>query len=110
MDSQNPAVQLTIHGREVPTCIIDGGSGVNVISEATRRFGQQLVGSMSLLVRMANTRSVRPIGLICNLEFILGGLIPLCPNRLPTPAWMTVAANNQHQAALVAQQDFILVS
>ena len=35
MDSQNPIVQIRIRGHQVSGCIIDGGSGVNVISEAT---------------------------------------------------------------------------
>ena len=35
MDSQNPAVKIIIKGCDLHGCIIDGGSGVNVISEAT---------------------------------------------------------------------------
>ena len=35
MNSQNPTVQLLIRSHEIPGCIIDGGSGVNVISKAT---------------------------------------------------------------------------
>ena len=35
MDSQNPAVKIIIKGRNLHGCIIDGGSGVNVISEVT---------------------------------------------------------------------------
>ena len=35
MDSQNPVVKFVIKGRDIHGCIIDGGSGVNVISEAT---------------------------------------------------------------------------
>ena len=35
MYSQNPAVKIIIKGRNLHGCIIDGGSGVNVISEAT---------------------------------------------------------------------------
>ena len=35
MDSQNQAVKIMIKGRDLHGCIIDGGSGVNVITEAT---------------------------------------------------------------------------
>ena len=35
MDSENPAVQIFICRHQVAGCIIDGGSGINVISEAT---------------------------------------------------------------------------
>ena len=32
VDHRNPAIKLVLQGQEVPGCIIDGGSGVNVIS------------------------------------------------------------------------------
>ena len=35
MDSQNPSVKIIIKGRDLHGCIIDGGSGFNIISEAT---------------------------------------------------------------------------
>ena len=35
MDSQNPAMKIMIKGQNLHGCIIDGGSGVNIISEAT---------------------------------------------------------------------------
>ena len=35
MDLQNPAVQILIRGHQVSGCIIDGGSDINIISEAT---------------------------------------------------------------------------
>ena len=35
MDSQNLAVKIMIKGQDLHGCIIDDGSGVNVISEAT---------------------------------------------------------------------------
>ena len=35
MGSQNPVVKIDIKGLDIHRCIIDGGSGVNVINEAT---------------------------------------------------------------------------
>ena len=35
MDSHNPAVKIIIKGHDLHGCIIDGGSGVNAISETT---------------------------------------------------------------------------
>ena len=61
MDSQNPAVKIMIKGREPHGCIINGGFGVNVWKPCP------------FWLRMAETRSVRPIGLICHLDFTLGG-------------------------------------
>ena len=74
MDSQNPAVQLLIRGHEVLGCIIDGGSGVNVISEATcTKICITQWEPCPFWLWMTDTWSVCPIGLIRNLEFTLGG-------------------------------------
>ena len=55
-------------------CIIDGGSGVNVISEATcLDLGLNQWEPCPFWLRMADTQSVRPIGLIRHLDFTLGG-------------------------------------
>ena len=35
VDDNNPAIKLVLQGQEVAGCIIDGGSGVNVISAKT---------------------------------------------------------------------------
>ena len=66
MDSQNPAVRIIIKGQDLHGCIIDGGSGVNVISEATCH-------NLGLNQWEPCTRSVRPIGLIRHLDFTLSG-------------------------------------
>ena len=74
MDSQNPAVKIIIKGQDLHGCIIDGGSGVNVISEATcHNLGLNQWEPCPFWLRMADTRSVRPIGLIRHLDFTLGG-------------------------------------
>ena len=73
MDSQNPAVKIIIKGCDLHSCIIDGGSGVNVISEATcQNLGLTQWEPCPFWLRMADTRSVRPIGLIRHLDFMLG--------------------------------------
>ena len=35
IDHHNPAIKVVLQGEEISGCIIDGGSGVNVISKAT---------------------------------------------------------------------------
>ena len=73
MDSQNPAVKIIIKGRDIHGCIIDGGSGVNVISEATcHDLGITHWEPFPFWLRMANTCSIRPMGLIRHLNFMLG--------------------------------------
>ena len=85
IDSQNPAVKLFIKGREVHRCIIDGGSGVNVISEATcHDLGITQWEACLFWLHMVDMRSVRPIGLIRNLDFILGGHLHSVHSNLTT--------------------------
>ena len=74
MDSQNPSVKIIIKGQNLHGCIIDNNSGVNVISEATcHNLGLNQWELCPFSLRMADTRSVRPIGLIRHLDFTLGG-------------------------------------
>ena len=35
VDHHNPAIKVILQGEEITGCIVDGGSGVNVISKAT---------------------------------------------------------------------------
>ena len=59
MDSQNPVVKIAIKGREVHGCIIDGGLGVNVISEVTcHDLGLTQWEPCSFWLRMADMRLV----------------------------------------------------
>ena len=74
MDHHNPAPTVIIKGQEVPGCLIDGGSGVNIISKSTcDRLGIQNWEACSFWLHMADTRSVRPLGLIRKLEIMVGG-------------------------------------
>ena len=74
MDSQNLAVKIMIKGRDLHGCIIDGGFGKNVISKATcHKLNLNQWEPCPFWLWMADTRSVRPIGLIHHLDFTLGG-------------------------------------
>ena len=71
MDSQNLVVKIIIKGRDLHGCIIDGGSGVPVISEATcDNLGPNQWEPCPFSLRMADTRSVL---LIHHFDFTLGG-------------------------------------
>ena len=66
-------MRIIIKGQDLHGCIIDGGSGVNVISETTcHNLGLNQWEPCPFWLRMADTRSVRPIVLIRHLEFSLG--------------------------------------
>ena len=74
VDTSSPAITTIIKGREVPGTIVDGGSGVNVISLRTcNTLGIQEWEPCPFWLRMADTSSVRPAGLIWDLEVTIGG-------------------------------------
>ena len=74
MDEQNPSIKVMIHGQEIDGTIVDGGSGVNVINKTTYdKLGITKWEACPLWLRMADTCTVRPLGVIRQLDVILGG-------------------------------------
>ena len=73
MDKQNPSIKVIIQGQEVAGAIVDGGSGVNVINKTTcDRLGIKKWDACPFWLRMADTSTVRPLGLIRQLDVIIG--------------------------------------
>ena len=69
VDTNSPAITAIIKGRELPGTIVDGGSGVNVISLQTcDTLGIQEWEPCPFWLQMADTSSIRPTGLIWDLE------------------------------------------
>ena len=65
VDHSNPAIQTILKGQKIVGCIIDGGSGVNVInSKICEQLGISEWEPCPFWLRMADTRSVRPLGLM----------------------------------------------
>ena len=74
VDTTSPAITAIVKGKELPGTIIDGGSGVNVISLRTcDALGIADWEPCPFWLRMADTSSVRPTGLIRDLEVMIGG-------------------------------------
>ena len=74
VDTSSPAITTIVKGKEIPGTIIDGGSGVNVISRQTcDNLGIREWEPCPFWLRMADTSSVRPTGLIRDLEVTIGG-------------------------------------
>ena len=71
VDHSNPAIKLILQGQEVAGCIIDRASGVNVLNARPANSWASQNGRHVL--RMADTRSIRPLGLIRKLGIIIGG-------------------------------------
>ena len=82
MGEQNPFIQVIIHGQEIEGAIVNDGSGVNVISKTTYdRLGITKWEACPLWLRMADTSTVRPIGLLRQLDVVLAGAYPLLLRR-----------------------------
>ena len=74
VDRNSPTITTIVKGRELSGTIIDGGSGVNLISLQTcDTLGIQDWEPCPFWLRMADTSSVRPTGLIRELEVTIGG-------------------------------------
>ena len=74
IDYYNPAIKVLVQGTEITGCVVVGGSGVNVISKATcTNLGITSWENFPFWLRMADTRSVRPLGLLRKLSVIIGG-------------------------------------
>ena len=73
VDTSSLAITVIIKGSEVPRTIIDGASGVNVISQlAGDTLGIREWGPCPLWLWMADTSLVRPTGLIWNIDITIG--------------------------------------
>jgi hypothetical protein len=67
-------MEAIVGGQKIAGILIDGGSGVNVISMATcRQLGITKWEPCKFRLRMANGSSVRPIGMIPDLEMVVQG-------------------------------------
>ena len=65
VDTRSPTITVIVKGKEIAGTIIDGGSGVNIISKRTcDTLGIREWEPCPFWLRMANTSSVRPTGLI----------------------------------------------
>ena len=74
IDHQNPAIKVLVHSTEIKGCVVDDGSGVNVINKAMcTNLGITSWENCPFWLRMADTRSVRPLGLLRKLSVIIGG-------------------------------------
>jgi hypothetical protein len=94
MDCECPSMEAIVGGQNIACILIDGGSGVNVISMATcRQLGIVKWEPCKFWLRMAYRSSVRPIGMILDLEIVVQGhtftisvVIMELPHRMLTPS------------------------
>jgi hypothetical protein len=74
MDCDCSNIEAIVGGQIIAKILIDGGSGINVISMATcRRLGITMWEPCKFWLHMADGSSVRPIGMIPDLEMVVQG-------------------------------------
>ena len=74
MDEKSPTIKVVIQGQEVAGAIVDGGSGVNVINKITcDRLGIKKWDACPFWLRMADTSTIQPLGLIRQLDVVVRG-------------------------------------
>mgnify|MGYP000011049417 CR=1 FL=1 len=65
VNDHNPTIKIIIKEEEISGCIIEGSSGVNVISRETyNRLGIATWEACPFLLCMVDTQSVQPLGLL----------------------------------------------
>ena len=73
-DEYCPTLTVTMNDHEISSVVIDGGSRVNVSSEATcLEFGLKHGETCSFHLRMVDTSMVHPLGPITKLPIWIGG-------------------------------------
>ena len=74
VDTSSPAITIIVKGKEIAGTIIDGGSGMNVISRRTcDTLGIREWEPFPFWLGMADTNSVPPTGLIRDLDVTIRG-------------------------------------
>ena len=74
VDTSSPTIKVIVKGKEIAGAIVDGVSGVNFISKRTcDTLGIRDFELCPFWLRMADTSSVRPTGIIRDLDVTIGG-------------------------------------
>ena len=117
VDTNSPVITAIVKGQELLGTVIDGGSGVNVISLRTcDALGIHEWEPCPFWLRMADTSSVRPTGLIRKLEVTVGGhtfhisvvvLQLQAQGAYPPFARPTMVENSTHQTELEKKCDYL---
>ena len=74
-DEEMPMITVVTKNKRVPNVLIDGGSGVNIITNALRKkLGLINIETAPFTIKMADQRKMVPVGLIKNLKIDVGGV------------------------------------
>ena len=74
-DTRIPKISVNYRGLVIDNVLIDGGAGVNIVTKATcEKFGWLDWRPVPFLVRMADQRRVRPLGILRDIVLDVGGI------------------------------------
>ena len=74
-DHRSPRVTVKVGGTVIPGVIVDGGSGVNIMSETTRQaLGLRITNPAPFAIRVADQREVTPLGMVSHIPVSMEGL------------------------------------
>ena len=75
-DEEMPMISVIVKNRRIPNALIDGGSGVNIITDTLRRkLGLKKIEPAPFTIKMADQRKVMPKGIIRDVRLDVGGII-----------------------------------
>jgi hypothetical protein len=75
-DEEMPMISVIVKNRRVPNVLIDGGSGVNIITDTLRRkLGLTKIEPTPFTIKMADQRKVMPKGIIRDVRLDVGGIV-----------------------------------
>ena len=75
-DEEMPMISIIIKSGRVPNVLIDGGSGVNIITYTLRRkLGLNKIEPAPFTIKMVDQRKVMPKGIIRDVRLDVGGIV-----------------------------------
>jgi hypothetical protein len=75
-DEEMPMIFVIVKNRQVPNALIDGGSGMNIITDTLRRkLGLKKIEPAPFTIKMADQKKVMPKGIIRDVRLDVGGII-----------------------------------
>ena len=75
-DEEMPMISVIVKNKRIPNALIDGGSGVNIITDTLRKkLGLKKIEPAPFTIKMADQRKVMPKGIIRDVCLDVGGIV-----------------------------------
>ena len=75
VDMSAPTVEVEISDYFIPEVLIDGGSGVNIMTYDTmQKLGLTHIEPIPFVIRLADQRRIKPVGILRGVKTVISGL------------------------------------